>query len=269
MLKKLKKILQAEIDPAFAKRAEFVFREITKEKPEKILDAGCGRGFYLHSLSFFKFVKEIHGIDVNMNYLKSAKKTCVDKKIMIKKASLDAIPYPDNYFNFIICLEVLEHLKNNQKSLSELKRVLKKNGKLIITVPSLNFPFFWDPLNWVLMRFFNTHINKNIWWLAGIWADHEMLFTEDQLKQIVVKFDFKIEKILNFIHYCLPFSHFLLYGIGKNLVERFGFKELNRFEFKERRIANLIAKVFKFPQKFDSNYSDHNSCVNIALKLIK
>ena len=39
MLKKLENLLKAEIDPAFAKRAEFIFQEIEKNKPKKILDA--------------------------------------------------------------------------------------------------------------------------------------------------------------------------------------------------------------------------------------
>jgi 2-polyprenyl-3-methyl-5-hydroxy-6-metoxy-1,4-benzoquinol methylase len=65
MLKKLKDFLRTEIDPAFAKRAEIIFQYIKKYKPKRILDAGCGRGFYLYWINSYKFVKEIHGIDIN------------------------------------------------------------------------------------------------------------------------------------------------------------------------------------------------------------
>ena len=51
MLKKLENLLKSEIDPVFAKRAEFIFEEVEKIKTQKILDAGCGRGFYVKALT--------------------------------------------------------------------------------------------------------------------------------------------------------------------------------------------------------------------------
>ncbi len=74
MYKNLENLLQAEIDPAFARRARYIFEEVKKARPKKILDAGCGRGFYLRALGFFPFVHEIHGIDINEKYLDVAKK---------------------------------------------------------------------------------------------------------------------------------------------------------------------------------------------------
>lgn len=167
MQKKLKNFLKTEIDPAFAERAKIIFKTIEEYKPQKILDVGCGRGFYLYAISRYRFVKEIYGIDINNKYLKIAKKLCQDERIKIQKASVYKLPYENNFFDLVICSEVLEHLKNDKKALVELHRVLKPKGKLIVTVPNYNFPFLWDPLNWVLMHFFNKHINKNIWWLAG------------------------------------------------------------------------------------------------------
>ena len=55
------------------------------------------------------------------------------------------------------------------------------------------------------------------------WKSHLKNEFEKDLKFV----GFKIEKIWQATHYCLPFSHFLLYGIGKNLVEK-GF--LNSFK---------------------------------------
>ncbi len=97
MLKKLKNILANEVDPAFEKRAKFIFQAIEKYQPKKILDAGCGRGFYLKALSFYSFPREIHGVDINNNYLKIARDICHDQRIIIKKASVYSLPYPENY----------------------------------------------------------------------------------------------------------------------------------------------------------------------------
>ncbi len=248
MLPQLKNILKNEIDPAFACRAEFILKAVEKQKPKKILDAGCGRGFYLKALSLYQFPKEIHGIDINDNYLKIARKISDDKRIIIKRSSIYSLPYQKHYFDFVIASEILEHLTDDLKALAEIKRVLKPNGLLAITIPNYNFPFLWDPINWILMNFFNTHINKKIWWLAGIWADHERLYDIDKLKKLMSKTGFKIKKIEKTIHWCWPFSHFLLYGLGKNLVERFNLNQFNRFFVQKKKIFSLVlARLFSLP----------------------
>lgn len=266
MVKNLNNLLENEIDPAFSQRAKLIFQEVTKIKPKKVLDAGCGRGFYINAFPSFKFIEEIHGIDLNENYLMLAKKNCLDKRVNIKRANINSLPYPDQYFDLIICSEILEHLKDDKKAIRELKRVLKDNGSLIITVPNYNFPFLWDPINWVLMKLFNTHVNKNIWWLAGIWADHNRLYTEKQIKKLVTDNGLKIRKLQLILHWCWPFSHFLLYGIGKNLVERFGFNNFNRFNIKsDKKISKLIAYIFSLPSRLLDKEIQSYSSMNIAI----
>lgn len=51
------------------------------------------------------------------------------------KIDLTDIKYPENYFDYILCNHVLEHIPNDKKAIEELYRVLKKDGKAIITVP--------------------------------------------------------------------------------------------------------------------------------------
>ena len=52
-------------------------------------------------------------------------------------ASVEDLPFKDNNFDIILCLEVLEHVKVPEKAINEMRRVLKKNGKLIISIPFL------------------------------------------------------------------------------------------------------------------------------------
>ncbi len=150
----------------------------------------------------------------------------------------------------------------------EFKRVLKPKGKLVITVPNYRFPFLWDPINWLLMKIFNTHVNKNIWWLAGIWADHERLYTIKNLKRLVLLTGFKIKKIEAAIHWCWPFSHFFLYGLGKNLVEKMTLRQLNRFYLQEKKsVFSIIASLFKLPSRLldkKINFRE-NSSVGICI----
>lgn len=250
MLKELKNLLKAEIDPAFAERATYIFSELETTNPKRVLDVGCGRGFYLTALANYSFIDEICGIDIKTTYLAVARKNNRDKRVHMLPASIYELPYEDSSFDFIICSEVLEHLENDSKALQEIHRVLKKNGTLVITVPNRNFPFLWDPLNWLLMRLVNTHINKDIWWLAGIWADHERLYTVDEIKQKVQRMKFSIKHIATIVKFCWPFSHFLLYGIGKNLIEYLGAKQFSRFSQSPSNASVLLAKIFRFPTMF-------------------
>ena len=250
MLKKLRILLDNEIDPAFAQRAEFIFKILEKEKPKRVLDAGCGRGFYPNAVSLYSFPREIVGIDINSEYLKQAKDQISDKRVKLLKKSIYSTDFPDNYFDLVICSEVLEHLTNEKKALGEISRILKKNGTLLITVPGYNFPFLWDPINWILMRFFKTHVNKNIWFLAGIWAGHERLYEVNDLGEKIKNAGFSVLKINGVISFCWPFSHFILYGLGKNIVERLNIRSFSRFQFKKNNFNYLLARLFSIPTKF-------------------
>lgn len=55
-----------------------------------------------------------------------------------KTADLTALPFTDQSFDWIIANHVLEHIENEYKALSEIKRVLKPNGKAILMVPMAN-----------------------------------------------------------------------------------------------------------------------------------
>lgn len=264
MQKKLKALLDNEMDPAFSQRAKIIFEWIEKKRPSKILDIGCGRGFYVHALTLYDFPKEIVGIDKKEEYVDKANKLISDKRTNIFKGSIYSIPFKDNYFDFIICSELLEHLPDDKRGLAEINRVLKKSGTLLLTVPSKNFPFFWDPINWLLMHIFNTHINSKIWFLAGIWADHVRLYEKNDLIKLVKSAKFKVNVTLTVVSFAWPFTHFILYGIGKNIVEVLGINSLDRFDFKRNKIKQLLSKFFALPTKIKTS-----SHVNIIISATK
>lgn len=266
MHSKLRAILASEIDPAFARRSQLILEEIDALKPATILDAGCGRGFYVHAFTYFPFIKKIHGIDISEKYLTVAKKHITDDRVELQKASIYELPYPDNTFDMIVSSEVMEHLPDDAKALKELKRVLKKDGTIIITVPNLHFPFLWDPLNWLLMKLFNTHVPKDIWWLAGIWADHERLYTAKELHELAKKAGMKIEKEEHIVQVAWPFSHFLLYGIGKNIVERLGATGFDRFNFDDKPLSRFLAWLMRLPTHLPHIRKDVSADIFIKLK---
>lgn len=198
-----------------------------------------------------------------------AKKNIHDPRVTLAKESVYHLPFPNNFFDCIILSEVLEHLGEEDTALQEIKRVLKKDGILLVTVPCEDFPFFWDPLNWLLMRFFHTHINKDIWWLAGIWADHVRLYTAQTLKSVLKRNDLQIVTQQRYISHSWPFAHFFLYGIGKNIIERCNVTAVSRFSTKPKPFARLLALLFRLPSIFEKNVSSHSPAVTLMAAVKK
>tara|TARA_Y100000310_G_scaffold208118_1_gene208650 strand:+ start:11023 stop:11766 length:744 start_codon:yes stop_codon:yes gene_type:complete len=67
----------------------------------------------------------------NINYLSID----LDSNNAMKAEDLTKLTFKDNSFDFILCSHVLEHIKNDKKAISEIYRVLNRNGKAVIDVP--------------------------------------------------------------------------------------------------------------------------------------
>lgn len=105
-------------------------------KEGKVLDVGCGDGFLLSKI----LGGEKYGIDISEKRVKQASQFAKE----VKQASIYNIPYPDKFFDVVICTEVLEHIPNVEKGMYEVRRVLKDEGKLLATVP------YKSPLNFIV-----------------------------------------------------------------------------------------------------------------------
>ena len=105
----------------------FNLKSVLPNSTGKVLDVGCGDSPYKHLLNIK--TTEYFGIDVkesaNFNYNRND----------ITFFDGINIPFYSDYFDVIICTEVLEHTLNAEKLITEMKRVLKNNGKIILTVP--------------------------------------------------------------------------------------------------------------------------------------
>jgi len=99
----------------------------------KALDIGCAFGFLLKRLK--NDFTELHGIDISEYAVERAKKEITSAKIQKVNIDADGLPYPDEYFDLITALDMLEHTKSIEKNLNIIASKIKKGGYLIITVP--------------------------------------------------------------------------------------------------------------------------------------
>lgn len=264
---KINGFLQSEIDPAYARRARILLSELNLMGAEKILDIGCGRGFYEKAITSLFPNVSITAIDTNSSYLGQARKNVQSQRVNFKKVDGGKLPFKNNSFDRIICSEVLEHVKDDGAVIAEMMRVLKPAGKVIITVPNANYPFFWDPINFILERLTGGHVPSHIWWLAGIWADHIRLYTDEKLQEKFQNSGFQNIKLWYSTYYCFPFSHFLLYGIGKNLVEVGIVKgKVNRFDFHSK--PSFLVRLFQTPFKLFDNFNQDDSGRFCSMNLV-
>lgn len=101
------------------------------------LDAACGSGYGAAFLA--EKVRSVVGVDVNQNAIDYAKARYGKSNLTFQCADLHReLPFSDKSFDAITSFETLEHIGKQEEMLSELRRVLKPNGILIMSTPDRN-----------------------------------------------------------------------------------------------------------------------------------
>jgi ubiquinone/menaquinone biosynthesis C-methylase UbiE len=107
-----------------------------KNKNAKILDLGCGTGFNYNSISEFG---DCYGLDISKSAIEQAKKFKY-KKLITGNALKTRIK--ENTFDAVLCMDLIEHVEKDDELLNEVKRILKKEGICLFTVPA--YKFLWS-----------------------------------------------------------------------------------------------------------------------------
>ena len=226
---KIQELLRNEADMAAKRRVRAVLEYLDIQTGERVLDCGCGLGWFL------KVIDHLHhstlcGIDNDLARLNRAR---IELGGIIPLAAGDVmkLPFPGKTFDKIVLSEVLEHLPDDLGALREVKRVLKPGGVIAITVPHQDYPLLWDPINWSRERIGLPPIRSGFF--GGLWTNHERLYTRAGILDLVDQAGLHAEEFRQMVHYCFPFAHNLVYGLGKQLVESGLLPSADRFRYDE------------------------------------
>jgi len=105
-----------------------------------LLEVGTGSGIFLPELA--RHCDKLHACDIHPHFenIEFLLKHYNIKNYELKSQSIEKTDYPDNYFDVIVAVSVLEFVDNLQSAITEIKRILKKDG-VFITICPMNSKF--------------------------------------------------------------------------------------------------------------------------------
>ena len=167
------------------RRVSLVLKLLSPQENEKIFEVGCGAGHVLQGVS----VGKLYGIDLSQRMLSLARKRLGDK-VELKKCNAGKIDYPDDFFDKIICTEVLEHTLDPIAVLREIKRVARAGGTVVLSIPN---EALIDRLKQIFMKagvfkiLFKNIPEKNEWHLHSFSLPVLRSMTRGLLEELEVK----------------------------------------------------------------------------------
>jgi ubiquinone/menaquinone biosynthesis C-methylase UbiE len=108
--------------------------------PGAVLEVGCGEGKFIRSIKRHRDQVLACGLDISSTSLRRAS-YCYPEQVLYQQGNATRLPYPDNSFDAILALDVLEHLIDYKKALTEFGRLLVPGGLLLVAVPCEGQPW--------------------------------------------------------------------------------------------------------------------------------
>lgn len=245
------------------------------------LDAGCGEGYYITLLNDLTKWK-ITGIEYDAGLVDQARRWNLSSEnngnLSIEQDNLLHLKFDDEIFDLVLCSEVLEHIDDDIRAAKEIYRVLKKDGSAFITVPNVNYPFIWDPLNWIRKNLNLGHFSSLNTWLGGVWSyDHKRLYSVETLSNLLSNVGFEIVEVKVLTHHGIPFNILILQLFKKLLTSRVvptGVREsaekFSTFQSHSKNLFNFPIVLVNFLDRLNNvDFALSKSTMNISILVRK
>lgn len=161
---------------------------------KKILDVGCASGILTNKVWEIFPESKVTGVDVYKRFINYGKRKYPN--IQFVAADAHKLPFKSNYFDLVICYETIEHVVNPNLVLKELRRVVKKDGLVIVAMDSGSLAF------------------RLVWWLwekgkGKVWRNaHLHPFHHNKLGKVIESVGFRTIK-KHFSHFGMEISFVL------------------------------------------------------------
>jgi SAM-dependent methyltransferase len=192
---------------------------------ELAIDIGCGVGSNLNLL----ISKGIHtiGLDHSLYALTLVKRRL---ELPLINGDLNKLPLRSNSIGLIVAMDVLEHLENDANGISELYRVLKKGGNLILTVPAF----------------------KSLWGIQDVVTGHKKRYSKKEILTKLLQCGFEIMRF-SYFNFFLFFPILIarrmitLFGLKIESENQVNFPLINFFLKSIFSLELYVLKYFSFP----------------------
>lgn len=143
----------------------------------RVLDAGCGSGRLLDEL--VRYGWRVSGLDMNPDSVEIARGRGHED---VHQGVVESLPWEDETFDLITSLDVIEHTADDRVSLRELRRVLRADGRLLITVPAY----------------------QALWSTHDVFNRHYRRYDRRMMRAVAADVDLTIERMTYFNSLLLP-----------------------------------------------------------------
>ena len=121
------------LSPITEKRYNQLLDKFEKyRKTNRLLDIGSGSGFFLKTAK--KRGWEVYGTEIDSG----VQSTNNEKDINMSYGEIDSIGFPEDYFDVVVHIEVIEHINNPNEYVSEIQKILRPGGITYLTTPNFN-----------------------------------------------------------------------------------------------------------------------------------
>jgi len=209
--------------------------ELMDRSGGRVLDVGCGPGVMVQELVNLGY--ECWGIDVSSKMVEE----CRNNFGHIAQAHFSVgdatrLDFPDNFFDAVVCMGVIDHTEDSEASLREMARVVKSNGRLLISFPNLispyaawkNFVFYptvalLRPLYYQLFRRPQppSLYNRGVIHFLSLFPSIHKLHTAKRVAENVTQYGVEVSEIVYFnFNVVIPPLDEIFPGLAMRIAER-------------------------------------------------
>lgn len=205
----------------FVGRRKFFSREIGKlglESDSRILDVGTSTGTNLRMLRELGYSQYV-GLDFSLEAIRFCRNKGLGEVI---NGDIKNLPFPDGYFDLVLATDIVEHIDDDGKAMSEISRVLKKGGHALITVPAF----------------------MSLWGLQDDVSHHQRRYRIPQMSDLITKTDLTLRKS----HY-FNFILFAPIWLARQMIRTFKVRLESENQLNSRIINCILTMIFDIDLK--------------------